>query len=231
VKIHPLHRFDLTPREASALQDRLRGKVVCCPPPPRPRLVAGADCASTADGREIVAVVVVVALPGLELVEQVTGRAPLDFPYVPGLLSFREAPALLDAFARVKSAPEAVLFDGQGIAHPRRLGLASHLGLWLRLPTVGCAKSRLIGTSRGEPGPRRGSYRTLYDRGEPLGRLVRTREGVKPLWISPGHLCDLPGAMRLTLRCGGGYRLPEPTRVADAEAARQCGRSHGAVRR
>jgi deoxyribonuclease V len=220
VKIRPLHRWDLSPRSAAALQESLRKKVVLRPAPSHPRIVAGADCAFTRDGREVVAVVVVFRLPGLELVELATGRAPLVFPYVPGLLSFREAPALLDAFSRVRNAPDVVLFDGQGIAHPRRLGLASHLGLWLGLPTVGCAKSRLTGHARGTPATRRGSYRTLYDQGDPVGRVVRTRDGVNPLFVSPGHLCDLAGAMRLTLRCGAGYRLPEPTRVADREVGR-----------
>ena len=151
MRIHSLHRWDLTPRQAFELQQELRGKVVLQPPPSRPRIVAGADCAFTRDGREVVAAVAVFRLPGLELVELVTGRAPLDFPYVPGLLSFREAPALLEAFSRVEHAPEVVLFDGQGIAHPRRFGLASHLGLWLEIPTVGCAKSRLTGHPRGQP--------------------------------------------------------------------------------
>jgi deoxyribonuclease V len=181
--------------------------------------VAGADCALSRDGREVVAFVVVLELPGLAEVARASGRAPARFPYVPGLLSFREAPALLEAFARLPATPDAVLFDGQGYAHPRRLGLASHLGLWLGVPTVGCAKSRLTGHAD-EPGPRRGSYRSLRDGGETIGRVVRTRDGVKPLYVSPGHLCDVPGAMRLTLRAGGGYRLPEPTRIADREVGR-----------
>jgi deoxyribonuclease V len=181
--------------------------------------VAGADCAFTPDGSEIVAFVVVLALPGLREVARASGRAAASFPYVPGLLSFREAPSLLDAFAALTVRPDVVLFDGQGYAHPRRLGLASHLGLWLGLPTVGCAKSRLTGEAS-EPGPRRGSYRTLRDGEEAIGRVVRTRDGVKPLYVSPGHLCDMPGAMRLTLRANGGYRLPEPTRIADREVGR-----------
>ncbi len=217
MRFRTLHRWDLTPRQALELQKKLRSKVVLQPPPSRPRIVAGADCAFTRDGSEVVAVVAVFHLPGLELVELVTGRAPLELPYVPGLLSFREAPALLDAFSRVECTPEVVLFDGQGVAHPRRFGLASHLGLWLGIPTVGCAKSRLTGHPRGQPGRQRGSYRTLYDRGEAVGRLVRTRDAVKPLFVSPGHLSDLAGSMRLVLRCGSGYRLPEPTLVADRE--------------
>ena len=181
-----------------------------------PKIVAGADCAFTRDGAEVLAVVVAFRLPGLIEVARAEGRAPVRFPYIPGLLSFREAPALLAAFRKLPVTPDVVLFDGAGFAHPRRFGLACHVGLWLDLPTVGCAKSRLIGEAE-EPGPRRGSYRTIRVKGEPIGRVVRSRDDTKPLWISPGHLCDIPGAMRLVLRCGGGYRLPEPTRIADRE--------------
>jgi deoxyribonuclease V len=218
LRIRALHSWNLDVKEAMRLQERLRERVRLVAPPRNPKLVAGADCAFTPDGRSVVAFIVVLALPELTEVARATGRAEARFPYVPGLLSFREAPALVDAFKSLDVRPDAVLFDGQGYAHPRRLGLASHLGLWLDVPTVGCAKSRLTGEA-GEPGPRRGSYRTLTDRGEPIGRVVRTRDGVKPLYVSPGHLCDLPGAMRLALRAGAGYRLPEPTRVADREVS------------
>jgi len=219
LRFRDLHSWDLEVTEARRLQESLRSRVALVPPPSRPRLVAGADCAPTPDGREVVASVVVLALPGLAEVARASGRAAARFPYVPGLLSFREAPALLDAFRALDARPDVVMFDGQGYAHPRRLGLASHLGLWLGLPTVGCAKSRLTGEA-GEPGARRGSYRTLRDGSDAIGRVVRTRDGVKPLYVSPGHLCDISGAMRLTLRAGGGYRLPEPTRIADREVGR-----------
>lgn len=218
--IRKLHRWDVTPKEAVRIQQRLRDRVRIVPPPPHPRIVAGADCAFTPDGSEVVAAVVVFELPGPVEIERREGRAPVTFPYVPGLLTFREAPALLDAFARVESEPDVVLFDGQGIAHPRRMGLATHLGLWLDRPTVGCAKSRLTGENRGEPGEVRGRWRALFDGEETIGRVVRTRDGVKPMWISPGHRCDVSGAMRVALLCGAGYRLPEPTRVADRAVAR-----------
>jgi deoxyribonuclease V len=129
------------------------------------------------------------------------------------LLSFREAPALLDVFARLKTRPDVILCDGQGIAHPRRLGIASHLGLWLGLPTVGCAKSRLCGTYD-EPGPQRGDRSPLIYRGEVVGAVVRTRARIKPLFVSPGHLCDPDGAVQLVLELTGRYRLPEPARMA-----------------
>jgi deoxyribonuclease V len=218
-KLRRLHRWDLDVPAARRLQKELSAEVRIVPPPSRLRTVAGADCAFTRDGAEVVALAVVFRLPELTEVARASGRATARFPYVPGLLSFREAPALLDAFARLEVTPDVVLLDGQGLAHPRRFGLACHVGLWLGLPTVGCAKSRLVGEAR-EPASRRGSYRTIRLRGEPVGRLVRTRDSVKPLWISPGHLCDLPGAMRIVLRCGGGHRLPEPTRIADRDVAR-----------
>lgn len=221
MRVRDLHPWDLGPAEARQLQDRLRRRVRLEPLPRRLRLVAGADCAFTPDRAGAVAVVALFELPALRLVDGAEGRAPVAFPYVPGLLSFREAPALLAAFRALPAVPDAVIFDGQGIAHPRRLGLASHLGLWLDLPAVGCAKSRLLGATRGAPGLRRGCYRALSDRGEVVGRLVRTRDGVKPLWVSPGHRCDVPGAMELVLRCAVRHRLPEPVRAADSEAGRR----------
>ncbi|MEN8149625.1 MAG: deoxyribonuclease V [Planctomycetota bacterium] len=220
MKIEKLHDWDLTPKEAIRLQARLSEKLVFTPPPRRPRLVAGADCAFTKDGGTVVAAVLVLSFPGLEVVERAVGRAPAVFPYVPGLLSFREAPALLDAFAKIESSPDVVMFDGQGLAHPRRLGLACHLGLWLDVATIGCAKSRLAGTSRGDPRPSRGSWRKLSIDGDEVGRVLRTRDGVKPLFVSPGHRADVAGAARIVLATGVGYRLPEPTRLADREVAR-----------
>ncbi len=137
------------------------------------------------------------------------------FPYVPGLLTFREAPAVLDALRALKSRPDVVLCDGQGIAHLRRMGLASHLGLWLGIPTIGCAKSLLCGTHE-EPGPNSGDRSPLIDKGEVIGAVLRTRSRVKPLYVSPGHLCDLEGAVSITLACSPKYRIPIPARLAHA---------------
>ncbi|MGE3182809.1 MAG: endonuclease V, partial [Phycisphaerae bacterium] len=145
--------------------------------------------------------------------------AQLKFPYVPGLLSFREAPALLRAFAKLEKIPDVVLCDGQGLAHPRRLGLASHLGLWLRIPTIGCAKSRLCGEHR-MPARTRGSRTKLVHQAELVGTVVRTRDDVRPLYVSVGNLCTLADAVRLTLACSVGYRMPEPTRLADRIVAK-----------
>jgi deoxyribonuclease V len=157
--------------------------------------------------------VLVLAFPELEIVETRTLEAPLVFPYIPGLLSFREAPALIECFRALGRRPDLVLIDGQGIAHPRRLGLAAHVGLWLGIPTIGCAKKRLIG-EHDEPGPERGRAAPLFDAGQRIGTVLRTRTRVKPLFISPGHLIDIPSATRLALACAPRFRLPEPTRLA-----------------
>jgi deoxyribonuclease V len=154
-----------------------------------------------------------VAAESFEVIERAGLEAPARFPYVPGLLSFREAPALLEAFDRLRARPDVVLCDGQGIAHPRRLGIASHLGLCLDLPTVGCAKSLLCGKYE-EPGLNRGDRSPLVDRGEVIGAVLRTRARVAPLFVSPGHRCDLESAVGLVLATTGKLRLPIPTRMA-----------------
>jgi deoxyribonuclease V len=205
--------------EARVLQERLRSKVV-----ERDRLgplrrVAGADVSYDRGSPDLFAAVVVLALPGLELVEAASVRARARFPYVPGYLSFREVPPLLEAFAKLESAPDLVICDGQGRAHPRRFGLACHLGLLLDLPSIGCAKTRLVGEHR-EPGPRRGAHVRLLDAGECVGEVLRTREGVRPVYVSVGHRVSLPTARRLVLRLTRGYRLPEPSRAAHAEVNR-----------
>jgi deoxyribonuclease V len=175
-----------------------------------------------------VAAVVVLSFPELAVVERATASAETSFPYIPGLLTFREGPALERAFERLTVRPDVVIFDGQGVAHPRGLGLAAHLGVLLDCPSVGCAKSRLFGETRGEPGVRRGSRRALtaprdaraagpFAPGERVGTVLRTRDGVKPVWVSVGHRADLPGAERLILRTTRGYRLSEPIRAAHGE--------------
>lgn len=209
-----LHKWEMPCSEAIALQRELAERVQvedCLPHPVG--LVAGVDASYEKHGDQFHAAVVVLTLPGLTVVEEATASSRVDFPYVPGLLSFRELPVVLMAFRSLRTVPDAVLVDGQGIAHPRRLGLASHLGLWLDLPTVGCAKSRLCGEHR-DPGPVRGDMAPLRMDGEQVGAVLTTRDGVKPLFISPGHKTDIPGAVRLVLACGTRYRMPEPTRLA-----------------
>ena len=219
MKSPSLHSWRLDPAEARRLQSDLAPRLILRGGPRSPRVIAGADVAVLPVRNRLVAAVVVLRRPPSagtaewEVVEQVLEDGPADFPYVPGLLSFREAPILLDCFARLQTTPDLVLVDGQGIAHPREFGLASHLGLWLDIPTVGCAKSRLVG-EYAEPGPEVGDWSPLTDGRETLGRVLRARSRVKPVFVSVGHRLGLAGATKLLLACGRGYRLPEPTRRA-----------------
>lgn len=209
-----LHDWDLDPRRAVALQRELAEQVRLMPTlPASPATVAGVDVSYEKHGDHFFAAVVVLDFATLTVIDQAWADDRVDFPYIPGLLSFRELPVLLAAFRRLKTVPDVVLVDGQGVAHPRRIGLASHLGLWLNLPTVGCAKSRLCG-SHDEPGMKRGEAAPLWLEDEVVGMVLRTRERVKPLYVSPGHLLDVESATRLTLACTGRYRMPEPTRLA-----------------
>jgi deoxyribonuclease V len=215
VKIpRPPHRWSLSPREAVAVQRRLAVSVRVAPPRRRLRLVAGVDAAFSRDGRHCIGGVVLWDLKEGAVAERHVAFKRLAFPYVPGLLSFREAPALVAALRGLRRAPDILLCDGHGLAHPRRFGIACHLGVLADLPSVGCAKSRLTG-SHGDPAVRRGSRQPLRDGGEIVGAVLRTRTGVKPVFVSVGHRCDLASAERLVLACGAGYRLPEPTRLAD----------------
>lgn len=218
MRIEPLHPWDIPPKEAIALQRELAGRVVIRPLARRPAIVAGADIALDGRRGEGIAAVIAYSYPDLEELERVTARGRLSYPYIPGLLSFREAPILLEAFAKLDLTPDVAIFDGQGIAHPRGLGLASHMGLWLRIPTVGCAKSRLVG-EHAEPGRRRGSSSELrHSAGGSegvIGACLRTRDGVRPIFVSPGHLIDLESSIEVVLGCHDGTRIPKPTREAD----------------
>ena len=205
------HRWDLSPRDAIALQRELAQRVILKPPAGDFYSVAGIDVGLK--GPYVRAAVVILSLPDLEEIEHIVVEQRLAFPYVPGLLSFREAPAILEALSRLQHDPDVLMFDGQGYAHPRRLGLATHVGLILDWPSVGCAKSRLCGTYR-EPDTERGSFTWLYDGQEKIGAVVRTRRNVKPVFVSPGHRMSFDKAINLVLNCGRGFRLPEPTRRA-----------------
>ncbi len=208
-------RLPVSPAAAVRLQERLRDRVVRSGSPPR-RLVAGADV-SEKDGRARAAFVV---LRGLEPVEEAVAETAVPFPYVPGLLSFREIPSLLAAWGRLRTRPDVVIVDGQGTAHPRRFGLACHLGLVLGVPTVGCAKSLLTGRYE-EPAPERGSWSPLVDRGETVGAALRTQDGRNVVYVSPGHRVSLAAAIRTVLACAPRYRLPEPQRLADRLSKRR----------
>lgn len=209
----PLHSWNLTPKDAIALQRELARQIDLRRPLKQCELIAGADCSYNRFSPKFYAAVVVLRAGDLSIVEAqgVVGESP--FPYVPGLLSFRELPSVLQAFAKLKHQPDVVMLDGQGYAHPRRLGLACHLGLWLGIPCFGCAKSRLIG-EHDEPGPEPGDFAPLRDDGETIGQVVRTKARTKPLFVSAGHLIDLKSAVKWTLASCRGYRLPEPTRQA-----------------
>jgi len=212
------HRWDISPAEAIALQKQLASQVREEPLAGHIRPVAGVDCAFTADGR-IVAAAVLFDATTLDILSSAIEVQPCRFPYVSGLLSFREAPAVIAAVQKLASVPDLLMCDGQGIAHPRRLGLASHVGLWLNLPTIGVAKSRLCG-EHDEPGLQRSQHTPLYYREEIVGEVLRTRDNVKPLYISVGHRITLVECVAWVLRAGKGYRLPEPTRQADRLVAR-----------
>lgn len=209
-----LHGWSMNFREAVALQRELAGSVLLLDCLPRPlRTVAGVDVSYEKHGDLFFAAVLILSFPDLVPVEEAFAVDRVSFPYIPGLLSFRELPVVLEAFRSLHNVPDAVLVDGQGIAHPRRLGIASHLGLWLGLPTVGCAKSRLCG-AHPPPGARRGDQVPLTLDGERIGTVLTTRDRVKPLFISPGHKTDIASATELALACTRRYRMPEPTRLA-----------------
>lgn len=213
------HRWSLTPKQAAALQRELAVKVSFVAPRRDLRLVAGIDAAFSTDGRQCIAGVVLWDTVGSAVREEVVARRPLRFPYVPGLLSFREAPAVVAALRKLRATPDALMYDGHGIAHPRRFGIASHIGLLAGVPTVGCAKSVLVGEYR-MPGVRRGASTPLVHRGERIGSVLRTCDGVRPVFVSVGHRMDLPSSESLVLACVTRYRLPEPTRLADQLVAR-----------
>jgi deoxyribonuclease V len=212
------HEWKLTPEQAQELQRKLSRLVVRESQVQAVRLVAGVDI-STPDAQGFATgAVVILSYPELVVVESKSARMSLDLPYIPGLLSFRESPLLLAACEELSQTPDLILVDGQGIAHPRRLGLASHLGILWDIPTVGCAKSRLCGTH--EPVAEEiGCYAELIDKGEVIGAVLRTKKGSAPLYISIGHKIDLHTALHWVLNCCRGYRLPEPTRLAHLAAA------------
>ena len=211
----PLHRWTVSPTQAIRLQRKLVERVRIEALPQPVRWVAGVDATVSTDGRWLLAGVVVWDLRKSELVETCLARRSGRFPYVPGLLSFREVPAVLAAVRKLHVTPDVFLFDGQGRAHPRRFGLASHAGVLMDLPSVGCAKSRLYGQHQ-EPAIRRGSRRRLIDPsdGQTIGAVVRTRERVKCVYVSIGHRVTLADAIRLVLGCHSGYRIPQPLRLA-----------------
>ena len=218
MKISQRHAWPLTVEEAIAIQEQLRGEIITSDQLEPVQYVAGVDMGFEADGTISRAAVAVLSFPSLQLQESAIARRPTSFPYVPGFLSFREIPAVLDALEKISTIPDLILCDGQGIAHPRRFGIACHLGLIVDIPSIGVAKSLLTGKHEEVP-DQRGSWQPLINRGETIGAVLRTRIGTKPLYISSGHRVSLPTAIEYVLRCAPKYRLPETTRIADKLAS------------
>jgi deoxyribonuclease V len=207
-----LHAWDLTPEEAIRVQADLRNRLILSWDNRPVTTIGGVDISIKTETAR--AAIVLIRYPDLSPLEAVGADAPLVFPYIPGLLAFREGPAVLAAWKKLQNRPDLLMFDGQGIAHPRGIGIASQMGLWLERPTIGVAKSRLYGRHE-EIGPKRGDQAVLLDKnGNIIGNVLRSREKTNPLYISPGHLIDVKHATEFVLACIAGYRLPEPTRWA-----------------
>jgi len=199
-------------KKARMIQEILKGKVKIAPLKKSPRYIAGVDAAFFHN--KVIGATCLYKYPELFLIEEAIAVTDLLFPYIPGFLSFREGQAIIKAIHRLKQKPDVILFDGQGIAHPRGLGIASHIGVLLDLPTIGCAKSKLIGTYK-EPGPKKGNWSFLKYNGEIVGAVLRTKDNVRPLFVSPGNQIDLRGSLDIVLGCIRKYRIPEPLRRAD----------------
>jgi deoxyribonuclease V len=214
MKIKNLHDWDVDYRAAVAIQEGLRGKLILEDRLSGDmRIVAGADISCTKGDDRLFAAVILLDAFTFDVIEEATYSGRASIPYIPGLLSFREGPALLRAFEKLRNRPDVILFDGQGIAHPRGFGLAAHMGLILDIPSVGCAKTRLVGTFR-EPGERRGQHSPLIHNEKRIGTVLRTKDRVKPVLVSQGHRVSLERAVRIVLQCARRYRIPEPIRRA-----------------
>lgn len=213
MKLHYTHPWDVSPQQAKDIQLRLRGKVILTDQFRQPRYVAGVDVGFEDKNTVTRAAIAVLTFPQLELYEHAIARLPTCFPYIPGYLSFREIPAVLQALEQIRQLPDMLLCDGQGIAHPRRFGIACHLGVLTGIPAIGVAKSRLVG-SHGRVPLEKGQSVQLFDKDELIGAVLRTRRNVKPLYISPGHKISLASALQIVMQCVTKYRLPETTRWA-----------------
>jgi len=215
----PLHAWNVGLEEAIQIQEALKDQIILKKTFPKVRTVGGGDAAYSKDGKLLFAAIVVLSFPEMETLDTATADGKTFFPYIPGLLSFREGPILIEAFQRLRSKPDVMIYDGQGLAHPRRMGLASHMGLWLDLPSIGCAKTPLLDGSV-SPGPSRGSFEWIRRKGRKVGSVLRTKENVKPLFISPGHRIDFLTSNQLILESCKGFRFPEPLRKAHQLAER-----------
>lgn len=214
MKFKNLHSWNLSYQKAIAVQKQLAKQVKLKNGFSKIRTIAGADIAIDSKKKEGIAGIIIFSYPEMKILEMKSARKKIKYPYIPGLLSFRESPLLLSVLKKVNIYPDLIMFDGQGIAHPKGLGIASHLGLILNKPTIGCAKSLLVGKFR-EPGKKQGSFTDLFYKGKKIGSAVRTRDGVKPVFISPGHKIGFKTSVKIALNCCQGCRIPEPTRQAD----------------
>jgi deoxyribonuclease V len=209
----PLHRWEVTPEQAIRIQENLSHQLIPKRTFSRVRTICGADVSYQKEGEFLFGAMVVLSFPQMETLEVATARGKISFPYLPGLLTFREGPILIKTFQKLRIRPHVLIFDGQGIAHPRRMGLATHLGIWFDLPSIGCAKTPLLGKPV-IPGPSRGSFELIQKDGNEVGVILRTKNRVRPVFVSPGHRIDLPTSTRLVLESCQGFRIPEPLRRA-----------------
>lgn len=209
----PLHSWNVSVEEAIRIQETLKDRVILKGSYSKLETIGGGDVAYSRNKNLLVGAMVVLSFPEMKPIDRAITRGRSSFPYIPGLFSFREGPTLLKAFQRLKVKPDLLILEGHGIAHPRRLGLASHLGLWLNLPTIGCAKTPLLEEFE-SPEPSKGSFKWVYLGGEKVGAVLRTRQGVKPVYVSPGHLIDLKSSIHIILSTCPRYRIPEPLRQA-----------------
>jgi deoxyribonuclease V len=208
-----LHSWEVNVEEAIQIQEALRDRLILKNTFTEVRTIGGGDVAYSKDRNFLFAAIVVLSFPKTETMDFATAHGEIPFPYIPGLLSFREGPILVNTFQKLKIKPDVMIYDGQGIAHPRGIGLASHMGLWLDLPSIGCTKTPLLNDFIC-PGPLKGSFELIRREGKEVGTVLRTKENVKPLFVSPGHRIDLQTSIQLILETCQGYRTPEPLRRA-----------------
>jgi deoxyribonuclease V len=209
----PLHSWRISVKEAVKIQEALRSRIILKKTFLRVEAIGGGDAAYSKNGDLLLGAMVVLSFPNLEILDMATAHGTIPFPYISSLLSFREGPILIKTFQRLKIKPDVMIFDGQGIAHPRGMGLASHMGLWCDLPSIGCAKTPLL-DEFSSPGLSKGSYEWIQRAGQKVGAVLRTKESVRPLFVSPGHRIDLLTSIQLILESCRGFRIPEPLRKA-----------------
>jgi len=215
----PLHAWNVSLEEAIQIQEAFKDQIILKKTFSKVRTIGGGDAAYSKNGKLLFAAIVVLSFPDMEIIDTATADGKTFFPYIPGLLTFREGPVLLKAFQRLRLKPDIMVYDGQGIAHPRGMGLASHMGLWLDLPSMGCAKTPLL-DGFVPPGPSRGSFEWIRRKGRKVGAVLRTKENVKPLFVSPGHRIDFLTTNQIILESCKGFRFPEPLRKAHQLAER-----------